>query len=231
MNDSLPSDNPYVAAPPQPAPGIEIPLRPTGVTIVATLCILGGTLGVLSGLMQVGQQIFQDFATAFVPAGEAGDAQRKWLAEVYAVNTKYFIPNTIIAVAGTAVSVCLVVGGFGLLKPTTWSRNWLRRTLLAAIVVAVLQQIVYWLWQIDLYPIMMRQFEAMGPQGKEDSFASSESMKQMQFMFIVLGYVVMVGWFLIKLAAYIWGRVYLSRDTVKSYCDQSSVRVDAQELQ
>jgi len=212
--------NPYASLPPIPGNGATAVLRPTGVSVVAVLCILFGILGVLSGLMQAGQLVFaQKFATAFVPSGEEGNAQREWFGEMQAINTKYIIPNAVSVAATTGLSICLLVGGIGLVKPTLWSRTWIRRTLLAAIIIETLRQVLYGVLQFELQPVMARQFEVMAPGGPS---GTPEMFKTLQTAMMFIGYAFAILWFLLKLAGYIWGRSYLNRDTVKGYIDQAT---------
>lgn len=196
-------------------------LRPTGVTVTAVLCITGGIFGVMSGLMQIVQQfVGASFAGWFATAGQAGDAQREWFAELNAVTAKYLIPN--VGFAGTTglLGVCLLIGGAALLKPTGWSRVWIRRTLLAAIVIEILYQIVFVVMQIDLFPVMQRQFDVMMQPGGAGQQPNMDMVKTIQTIFFYLGFVFAAVWFLTKLSLYIWGRVYLNRDQAKAYCDQ-----------
>ena len=213
--------NPYTATPPVQPSSNDVSLRPTGVTVVAVLCLLGGGMGVLSGIMQLLQPLFQGMATAFVPTGQAGDAQREWFAEIQAVNARYMIPNLSVSALALIVSCCLVVGGIALLRPTRWSSTWIRRTLLAAIAVASVQLVLFFIVQAALQPIMARQFEVMaGPNG--NPLGESETMKSIQLATMAFTYAFAIFWFLVKIVAYIWGRRYLNRDHVKAYLSEAS---------
>jgi hypothetical protein len=180
-NDPNHSVNPYTDRPLEPLDASTVILRPTGVTVVGVLCIVGGGMGLLSGLMQLLQPLFQGIATAFVPTGQAGDPQREWFAEIEAVNAKYMILNLSFSVVAIAVSACLVIGGISLLKPTKWSGTWIRRTLLGAIAIANVQLILFFAVQAELQPVMARQFDVMaqGNQGA-NPVGTSDTFKTMQ---------------------------------------------------
>ncbi len=213
------TSNPFTSGSQMPREPSTITLRPTGVTVVGVLCILGGIMGALAGLVQLGQQFFQNLATSFLPAGEAGDAQREWFAEMQEVNSKFLIPNLTLGVIAIALGACLVIGGVGVLQPKKWSRTWLRRTFLAAIVFEVLRMILYAVWQFSLFPIMQRQFEVMAPGAQPGNPAvNSETFQTMQLAMMLIGLVFAFLWFLTKLVAYFWGRRYLNRDPAKAYC-------------
>jgi len=196
-------------------------VRPTGITVVSVLCVIGGTFGVLSGLMQVvGQFVGTAFAGAFMPAGAAGDARRQWMDDLQAVTTKYLIPNMGLGIASFIVGICLVVGGLALLKPKPWARTWVRKVLLAAIVVEVLGMLIYIVSQIEMFPIMQKQFDVMMPQGGGGgNNPPPEMLKAFQIGAILFGYVIAVFWSLAKLGAFIWGRSYLNQQAAKTYCD------------
>ena len=225
MNDSTKPHsaiNPYSSRSLTAEAPSTITLRPTGVTVVAVLSILGGILGALSGLMQLVQHLAQNLATAFLPAGQAGDAQRQWFAEIQEVNSRFLIPNLAVGAMTIVLGLCLLIGGIGLLQPKSWSRTFLRKTFLAAIAFEVVRMIYYVVLQIALFPVMQRQFEAMGSDaGPGNPLANSETFQTMQTTFMVIGFAFALLWFLIKLAAYFWGRSYLNRDHVKAYCNQS----------
>jgi len=110
MNDPSEVDsgiNPYAAQSQPPIHATAVALRPTGVTVISVLCIVGGIMGFLAGLMQMGQQFAQSFATSFLPPGEAGDAHREWYAQMQTINDRYLIPNLGAGVAVMALGVCL----------------------------------------------------------------------------------------------------------------------------
>jgi len=171
----------------------------------------------LAALMQMGQHFAQSFATSFLPPGEAGDAQRQWYAEIQSINDRFLIPNLGIAVATLALGLCLLIGGAALLKPKKWARTWVHRTFLAAIVFETLRQVLYVVWQIELFPVMQRQMEVMTtPNG--NTMESPAIMKTMQAAMMFLMYGFGAIWFLTKLVDYIWGRRYLRGEVAKAYC-------------
>ena len=201
-------------------PRIEpTPQRPTGITVVSVLCIIGGIFSIMSALMQAfGQLISAQFSGAF-----AGDQQQaEWWGEFEALNAKYVLPNLGFAIVVAGLGICLLVGGIALLKPQAWSRRWLRRTLLAAIVVEILHQMLYAVMQIDMYPVMQKQFETMAPAGGGNQQPPPEMLQTFHTVAIVIGFVFAALWFLTKLTLFIWGRVYLNRDTAKAYCATKS---------
>jgi len=111
-----------------------------------------------------------------------------------------------------------------LLKPKKWARTWVRRTFLVAIVFEILRQILYVVWQVELFPMMQKQFDVMViPNG--DSIESREMLKTMQTaaMFMMYGFGAI--WFLTKLVAYAWGRRYLNGAIAKAYCVEIQVPI------
>ena len=56
-------------------------IRPIGLTVISVLCILGGIVGLLVGLMGIAQiflaESIANFANAGVPPGNMADAQRE----------------------------------------------------------------------------------------------------------------------------------------------------------
>ena len=180
-------------------------------------------MGLLSGLMQLGQQFAQKFAASFAPPGAAGDAQREWWAELQAINDRFLIPNLSIALVAIVLGACLAIGGIGLLQPKRWSREWLRRTFLFAIVFELARQAVFVVMQVAMFPVMQRQFDAMAPAGGGGNAPMDpEIFRSMQLVIMVLSYGFGVVWVLTKLIAYIWGRRYLNRDNVKAYCGETT---------
>jgi len=225
MNDPTEPDsvvNPYAAHSQPSVQAVAVALRPTGVTVISVLCIVGGIMGFLAGLMQLGQQLVQGFVMSSLQPGKAGDAQREWYAQMQAVNDRYLIPNLGFGVAAMALGLCLLIGGAALLKPKSWARTWVRRTFLVAIIFEILRQILYVVWQVELFPVMQRQFEVMvAPNG--DSTGSPAMLKTMQTAIMLLSYGFGAIWFLTKLVAYIWGRRYLNGKIAKAYCVETSI--------
>lgn len=221
MTDNPTSDfgdhSPYAASTVSPS-GPNV--RPTGITVTSVLCIIGGTFSLLSGLMQVVAQIVGTaYAGAFIPAGVAGDAQRQWMNELQAAATKYLIPNIGLGCASCIVGIGFVVGGLALLKPTPWARTWVRNVLLAAIVIEVLGMLIYIVTQVEMFPILQRQFDVMMPQGGGGggNAPSPVIFKAIQTGAMYFGYGMTVFWSLAKLGAFVWGRSYLNQQSAITY--------------
>ena len=112
-------------------------VRPTGMTVISVLCILGGIVGVLVGIGGIAQiflaEAFANLASAGTAPGGMADAQREMQQQMQAVANQFFIPNLLALTAKITIAVFLLVGGIGLIRNKFSAVKLLRRTLLAAI--------------------------------------------------------------------------------------------------
>ncbi|NNE00957.1 MAG: hypothetical protein HKN47_26880 [Pirellulaceae bacterium] len=213
--------SPFAAAPAKYEAAGLIP-RPTGVTVTGVLCLLGGIMGALVGLLTLLQLIFgRQLASVMVPSGPAGEAQRQMNSALQGVMDKYLIPNLGVAGGGLILSACLIVGGIALFRAKQWTPTWLRRTFLVMIVFELIRQSVFALVQMETYPVMQDGFAKMA-EANQGSSGSAEMMKSIQQASMIIGFVFWGGWTLVKILILTWGFRYLGRQHVRDYLAQAT---------
>ena len=203
-------------------------VRPTGMTVISVLCILGGIVGVLVGLGGIAQiflaETFANLASAGTAPGGMADAQREMQQQMQAVANQFFIPNLLALIAKLTIASFLLVGGIGLIRNKFSAVKLLRRTLLAAIGLEFIYMILQGFVQWNMWPILqdfMTNVSASA-NGKDSGAPGGEVMSQMMAFGMVLGVAFVVVWALIKVAIMIWSRIYLGRPAIAEYLAQHS---------
>ncbi|EMI17153.1 membrane protein [Rhodopirellula maiorica SM1] len=205
--------NPYVRA--QLADDVAV-VRPTGITVVAVVCLVAGILGGLSSLGSLANTLFAErFASMFTPPGAAGEIQAEMQREMMAVLGKYYFVNLAMSVAGIAIGVALFVGGIGAIQGKLWSRFLIRRTLLVAIFFEVVRVVVYSLTQFEMFPVTQEYMQKIA--GQQNGAMGGDTMAWFSTIGVVISMLFVVGWFLLKLFLMIWGRRYLAKPMLDSY--------------
>ena len=222
MNDP---SNPFTS--PRPSPSVtqgEISpnVRPTGVTVVIVLSLISGALGVLMSLLMTAQLFLGSwFSSSMTPKGTEGDAQREFQVAMDAVTQKFLIANTGILLVVFTLAICFIVGGIALQKSKPWARVWLRRSIVAMIVVEIVRQVLTVIIQIDMSPIMQDFFGQMA--SDVDDPGAQEMMKTIQSASMMMGLVFAIGWAALKIGVLLWGYFYLNRKNVRRYFDGQHV--------
>ena len=216
MNDP---SNPFTSPRPSPSVAsgeIDTNVRPTGVTVVIVLSLISGALGVLMSLLMTAQLFLGSWvSSSMMPEGPEGDAQREFQAAMDAVTQKFLIANTGIQLAVFTLAICFIVGGIALLKSKPWARVWLRRSIVAMIVVEVVRQGLMVFIQIDMSPIMQDFFGQMADDA--DDPGAQAMMKTIQSASMIMGLVFAIGWAALKIGVLLWGYFYLNREHVRRY--------------
>ena len=211
----VPNMDPYAVQPPRVYATGDVSVRPTGVTVIAVVCLLAGIVGLLSGIFGLIGLFFGEYvANAFPQPAEAQKLQQQMQAEINAVTQKFFWLTLPLMLIGLLISTCLVAGGIGLLATKPWARVLLRRVLLGAIVIECIKSVTYVFTQLEMGPIM---HEYMGKIAGNSGGAGGEAMGQMMQAITYVGIGFMVIWTLAKLAMMAWGSRYLNRPATKEY--------------
>lgn len=190
--------------------------RPSGVTAVGVLCIVGGIVGTLSGLFSLLNLFFAaSMSGAFMVPGPQQAAQEQFNAQLLAIGNRYFVPNLLASSGTLLIGSCLLLGGIGVFRAPPWGRTWIRRTLLAAILLECLKAVLYTVTQLEMVPVMEKYMQRlMTAQGAN---AAPMAMGTMMKVMSWVGIGMWLLWTLVKVGLYIAGRRYLRRTSVIDY--------------
>ncbi len=196
------------------------PVRPLGITVIGVLTILGGIVGLLSGLMGIAQLLLAEKLSAmFIPSGTPmADTQMQFQQEMQAVTKSFLVPNLLMMVFGMVIAGFLLVGGIGLLRNQKRAVSLLSRLFLAMIFFEVCRSVLNAIVQWQMYPVMAKYMKQMAS-GNGQPGASGEMIAQMAMVGAVIGLVSWLIWSVAKIGLLWWGRRYLGRPLVREYFD------------
>ena len=207
--------DPYSVQPPGVHVAQEVTVRPTGLTVIAVICLLAGIVGVLSGVFGlVGMLLGDTFANAFQTAGPAQELQQKMNADIQAITRKYYWLSLPLTLAGIVIGGCMTLGGIGVLARKSWSRVFLSRVFLAGVVMELISAVYYAVSQWEMGPVMR---EHMSKIAESNGSPGGETMGQLMQFFSILGIIFLGVWTVVKVVLMLWGRAYLHRPETKAY--------------
>lgn len=208
-----------------PSPGA----RPGWLTALCVIAIVIGVLGLMNGILGVVGTLFaEQFQTMFTPPGGGGmppdmqAIQDKFQQETMAVQEKFFLGILAAAILRIAVAAALLVGGVQCLGLKESGRQVLLLACGAAVLFeighAVLQSLVNMEMMTAVNGFMQNFLEAM-PQGKGPP---PEVFMNIMKGSLIAGFVVQYLIALLKIAFYVWGVLFLSRQAIKALFGHSA---------
>ncbi len=193
--------------------------RPLGVTVTLVLCILGGALGILIGLLGIAQLLLApQIANMSITKGSPqADAQMQMQQEMQAITQQFMIPTILNIIVTTALSACLFVGGISLLRRKSWSSNFLRRVFSAAIIFEILRGFLYVFIQMQMIPVMENFMTEIAQGNKGGGPATAQFIS----VSIYIGIAFWAVWAIIKIGMLAWGRSYLNRPIARQFLNKA----------
>jgi hypothetical protein len=199
--------------------------RPGGLTAVCIIAIILGALGLLGGLASLStgllgaqmQQWQARIGTTGAPA-EMARLQTEMNTKMMQVANRYRIASVALAVFQLAVAVALLRGGIRAMGIHESGRSLLRWACGVAIAFELCRLPVNVLLQLENMAIMEDYFprvmQSSAPGAQGDQIAEFTSM--LTKFSTILGWVVMAGWFLLKMAFFGVALRYLGKPEVKA---------------
>ena len=200
------SQNPYQSNPTLPQATSVPQQKPGGLTAIAVICLILGSLGALMALFGIVMLFFQGSMNQF-QAAQPGGPPPEFLAEMEALQASQFIPTLIVNGCNVIIGSLLAIGSIGVLGTKEWGRNLLRNALLAAIFFVVVRGI-YGIWvQYNSMSVISKMVPAGGDK------ATMEAIMQGTIIFgIAIGVIRMV----VLIGFYIWSRIYLNKPPIRA---------------
>ena len=200
------SQNPYQSNPTLPQATSVPQQKPGGLTAIAVICLILGSLGALMALFGIVILFFQGSMNQF-QAAQPGGPPPEFLAEMEALQASQFIPTLIVNGCNVIIGSLLAIGSIGVLGTKEWGRNLLRNALLAAIFFVVVRGI-YSMWvQYSSMSVISKMVPAGGDK------ATMEAIMQGT---IIFGIVIGVIWMVVLIGFYIWSRIYLNKPPIRA---------------
>ena len=200
------SQNPYQSNPTLPQATSVPQQKPGGLTAIAVICLILGSLGALIALFGIVMLFFQGSMNQF-QAAQPGGPPPEFLAEMEALQASQFIPTLIVNGCNVIIGSLLAIGSIGVLGTKEWGRNLLRNALLAAIFFVVVRGI-YGMWvQYNSMSVISKMVPAGGDK------ATMEAIMQGT---IIFGIVIGVIWMVVMIGFYIWSRIYLNKPPIRA---------------
>jgi len=200
------SKNPYQSNPTLPQATSVPQQKPGGLTAIAVICLILGSLGALMALFGIVMLFFQGSMNQF-QAAQPGGPPPEFLAEMEALQASQFIPTLIVNGCNVIIGSLLAIGSIGVLGTKEWGRNLLRNALLAAIFFVVVRGI-YSMWvQYSSMSVISKMVPAGGDK------ATMEAIMQGT---IIFGIVIGVIWMVVMIGFYIWSRIYLNKPPIRA---------------
>lgn len=200
------SQNPYQSNPTLPQATSVPQQKPGGLTAIAVICLILGSLGALIALFGIVMLFFQGSMNQF-QAAQPGGPPPEFLAEMEALQASQFIPTLIVNGCNVIIGSLLAIGSIGVLGTKEWGRNLLRNALLAAIFFVVVRGI-YGMWvQYSSMSVISKMVPAGGDK------ATMEAIMQGT---IIFGIVIGVIWMVVMIGFYIWSRIYLNKPPIRA---------------
>lgn len=200
------SQNPYQSNPTLPQATSVPQQKPGGLTAIAVICLILGSLGALMALFGIVMLFFQGSMNQF-QAAQPGGPPPEFLAEMEALQASQFIPTLIVNGCNVIIGSLLAIGSIGVLGTKEWGRNLLRNALLAAIFFVIVRGI-YGMW---VQYNSMSAISKMLPSGEDT--ATVQAIVQGG---IIFGIVIGVIWMVVMIGFYIWSRIYLNKPPIRA---------------
>ena len=200
------SQNPYQSNPTLPQATSVPQQKPGGLTAIAVICLILGSLGALIALFSIAMLFFQESMNQF-QAAQPGGPPPEFLAEMEALQASQFIPTLIVYGCNVIIGSLLAIGSIGVLGTKEWGRNLLRNALLAAIFFVIVRGI-HGMWV---------QYNSMSAVSK--MLPSGEDTAMVQAIVqggIIFGIVIGVIWMVVLIVFYIWSRIYLNKPPIRA---------------
>lgn len=193
----------------------SIRVRPTALTIISVLAILGGIVGVLGGVFGLVQLLLgQWLAEAFTPqVGPDAELQQQLQEKINAVNNQFLIPNIISTLALAVLGGLLLYGGIGLLRWKLSAADLLRKVVLFGIFFEIGRMILAGSIQYKMVPLITEQVTAS--MKTNDGNPAGESLSQFVMIAMIATGVVWAFWVFAKIGLMIWARSYLGRPSTR----------------
>jgi hypothetical protein len=203
--------------------------RPGGLTAIAVIAIILGSLGLIGSLFGLASFALQPvLRSAFtLPAGLANDPamkaqrdmQREMQEKMQAVTDRY-APFTVgFAVINLFLAGSLLLGGIWILKIQPKGYAVLTYAFLIAIIFEIIRAIVQTFMQVELgtvmASIMPEMMKAAGPKAGQGAAQGAEFIAMATKIGIAVGVVFAIVPVLAKLVYYIIGVVYLRRPQIR----------------
>ena len=200
------SQNPYQSNPTLPQSTSVPQQKPGGLTAIAVICLILGSLGALIALFGIAMLFLQGSMNQF-QAAQPGGPPPEFFAEMEALQASQFIPTLIVNGCNVIIGSLLAIGSIGVLGTKEWGRNLLRNALLAAIFFVVVRGI-YSMWvQYSSMSVISKMVPAGGDK------ATMEAIMQGG---IIFGIVIGVIWMAVLIGFYIWSRSYLNKPPIRA---------------
>ncbi len=212
------SENPF--ATPEPVSGNTGPKvnqkAPGGLTALLIICLVMGILGLLGTCLGAGALALQGQIQGMQQ--NMGDpSQQAMQKKMEEIQSQQLIPNLIMIGLNFIVAPLLIIGAIGGLNRKPWAHNLLGIGLLAAIFYTVVRIAVTIIMQVmTMGPITKAMEETMAEQGEAQAKAAEIFGGAMQIG-IIIAIIFAAVWGLLLLGFYIWGWMYLRKDTVRNY--------------
>ena len=200
------SQNPYQSNPTLPQATSVPQQKPGGLTAIAVICLILGSLGALMALFGIAMLFLQGSMNQF-QAAQPGGPPPEFLAEMEALQASQFIPTLIVNGCNVIIGSLLAIGSIGVLGTKEWGRSLLRNALLAAIFFVVVRGI-YSMWV---------QYSSMSAMSKMvPSGGDAATMEAIMQGGIIFGIVIGVIWMAVLIGFYIWSRSYLNKPPIRA---------------
>ena len=200
------SQNPYQSNPTLPQATSVPQQKPGGLTAIAVICLILGSLGALMALFGIAMLLLQGSMNQF-QAAQLGGPPAELFAEMEALQASQFIPTLIVNGCNVIIGSLLAIGSIGVLGTKEWGRSLLRNALLAAIFFVVVRGI-YSMWvQYSSMSAMSKMVPSGGDAGTMEAIMQGS---------IIFGIVIGVIWMAVLIGFYIWSRSYLNKPPIRA---------------
>ena len=200
------SENPYQSNPTLPQATSVPQQKPGGLTAIAVICLILGSLGALMALFGIAMLFLQGSMNQ-LQAAQPGGPPPEFLAEMEALQASQFIPTLIVNGCNVIIGSLLAIGSIGVLGTKEWGRNLLRNALLAAIFFVIVRGI-YSMW---VQYNSMSAISKMLPSGEDT--ATLQAIMQGS---IIFGIVIGVIWMAVLIGFYVWSWIYLNKPPIRA---------------
>jgi hypothetical protein len=209
-----------------PSPGA----RPGWLTALCVIAIVLGVLGFMNGVMGVVGTVFaEQFQTMFTPAGGGGmppemqAIQDKFQDETLAVQQKFYAFTLLASILRIAVATALVVGGIQCLGLKESGRQILLLACGAAVLFEIGQAVLQSLVSMEMMTAVNSYFENfLQSMPRQGNGPPPEVFMSIMKGSLIAGFVVQYAIGLLKVAFYIWGALFLSRQAIKALFGHSA---------
>ena len=205
------SDNPFQTPTMESSRNYEGEQKPKALKVLCIICIVLGSLGLVSNIIGAVAFFLQDTILEFQQTMGA-PSQQAMQAEISAIQQKYAVPNVILSLCSLFVSITLLVGGIAVLRKKKWSPKFLGSSLVIAAIFVFIRTAVmsFMQWQTsgEMVKIMT---------GSMQGAPNPEMMQSVMKISMLFGLAISVAWTAGLAGFYLWGWSYLRKDRCKAY--------------